>query len=69
MATKTRINVPKDAGDEIVVRWDGNDATTYRVTDGHVSVEPEYADRFVALVDGSKVDAGTTSASKSGGNE
>lgn len=51
----TRISVPKELGDEITVRWDGDDPTTYKVSDGHVNIENENADRFLGLIDGSKV--------------
>lgn len=60
MASKQRINVPKELGDEVVVRWDGNDPTTYRVNDGHVLVEPEYVDRFLSVFDDAKLDVGTS---------
>lgn len=58
MATKdtTRINVPKNLANDdgnIVVRWDGDDPTTYKVTDNHVTVENQYADRFLSIFEGS----------------
>ncbi len=49
----TRITVPKERGDEIIVRWNGDDPTNYKVTDGHVSVENENVDRFLAHRDAS----------------
>jgi hypothetical protein len=61
----TRVTVPKEVGDEIIVRWNGDDPTTYKVTDGHVSVENENVERFLAHFDGSKVAASDNKADAS----
>jgi hypothetical protein len=63
-AKHTRITVPKEVGDEITVRWNGDDPTTYKVTDGHVSVESENVERFLAHFDGSKVADAPAASSK-----
>lgn len=64
MASTTRVSVPKSAGDEIVVSWDGDAPKTYKVTDGHVAIENENVDRFLTIFEGSKVTA--TEAASSG---
>jgi hypothetical protein len=55
MANTTRVSVPKEVGEEIVVRWNGDDPITYKVTDNHVTVENENVERFFSLFEGSKV--------------
>ena len=54
-ASKTRVKVPKDAGDEIVVSWDGDEPTTYPVSESHISLESQHVDRFLNLFEGSSV--------------
>lgn len=65
MAEKTtRVSVPKELANddgEIVVRWDGDDPTKYKVNDGHVAVENSNVERFLAHFDGTKVDAASAS--------
>lgn len=58
---KTSVNVPQKDG-EIVVVVAGSEPTTYRVSDGQVSVAPEDVERFLAVIDGSKVAGGSTAA-------
>lgn len=60
----TKISVPQKDG-EITVSFDGNEPTTYRVTDGQVSVPAENVDRFLAAVDGSKAAGGSSTGSNS----
>ena len=58
---KTSIKVPQKDG-EVLVSIAGDEPTTYRVTDGQVSVATEDVERFLAAVDGSKVAGGNTTA-------
>lgn len=50
-----KVNVPQKDG-EIVVTVGGLEPTTYKVTDGTVSVKDADLPRFLAVVDGAKAD-------------
>lgn len=63
MAKNTTVRVPQSDG-EISISVAGDEPTTYKVTDGQVSVANEEVDRFLAVVDGSKVVGGSTTAAK-----
>lgn len=63
----TRVSVPKEVGDEVVVRWDGDDPTTYPVRNGFVEVENARVERFLSAVEGSSADGGNTTVSKTQG--
>ena len=58
----TKISVPQKDG-EVIVSFDGDDPTTYKVTDGQVSVPGEIVERFLSAVDGSKVAGGSSTGS------
>lgn len=66
MATTTKVNVPKDAGDEIVVRYSGGDPVTYKVRDGHVTVDNENVDAFLRAIAGSEASTGNAGTSDKG---
>ena len=66
MANTTRVDVPKSAGDEITVRYRGGDPITYKVRDGHVTVDDRHVEKFLGAVEGSKASAGNTDASDRG---
>lgn len=55
MAETTRVNVPETHGREITVSYNGDEPLTYRVTDGHVTVDNQHLPHFLAVVDGSTV--------------
>lgn len=55
MAQSTKVNVPADAGDEITIRYAGADPVSYKVTDGHVTVQNEDVDAFVTAIPGASV--------------
>ncbi len=60
----TKVKVPQTEG-EIVIAVAGDEPTTYKVSDGQVSVAEQDVERFLAVVDGSKVAGGSTTAAKS----
>lgn len=52
-----KVSVPQKDG-EILVRSGGLDPTTYKVSDGTVSVKESDLPRFLAVIDGSTADTG-----------
>jgi len=64
--SKTKVNVPQKDG-EVVVRRGGAEPVTYKVTDGHVSVDEADAEWFAAQFDGSKPASGSPAATPTQG--
>lgn len=58
-----KVNVPQKDGD-ISISVAGDEPRTYRVTDGQVTVAEKDVERFLAVIDGSKVAGGSTTAAK-----
>ncbi len=66
MAGKTtKIQVPKESGDELTFRFAGEDPETYKVTDDHITVPNERVDAVLTSVSGSSI-VEATSASTPG---
>lgn len=63
----TRVSVPEVVGAEVIVRWDGDDPTTYPVRSGFVEVENDRVERFLSYVEGSSADDGNPVVSKTQG--
>jgi hypothetical protein len=66
MPNTTKVNVPKGTGDEISIRYSGDDPIVYSVKDGHTTVDNQHLDAFLAVVPGSKADTGTTGSGDKG---
>jgi hypothetical protein len=54
-----KVNVPQKDG-EVTISVAGDEPRTYRVTDGQVTVAEKDVERFLAVIDGSKVAGGSS---------
>jgi hypothetical protein len=66
MSDTTRVSVPEDTGDEIVIRYGGDDPILYKVEGGTVEVDNEHLDAFLVAVGGSSVETGNGTEAETG---
>lgn len=56
-----KVKVPEQHGDQIEIRYAGDDPVVYKISDGSVNVQQQHLDRFLAVVDGAEVAKPATS--------